>query len=250
MTIPSSLAEWAAPGGEPWQNRVLDELDYGIVVLTPQLRVAYCNAAASRRLAEPSSPIVLGESALEARCSRDAVALHDALRGAMLRGWRRLLCLQAGSGVLTLAVVPLEGQCGSAASILLILGRRSACETLSIRALAQSLRLTAGETEVLSQLVAGHRPVEIAAQLSVALSTVRTHISNIRSKAGVASICELVDEAARLPPLTARLASQRVAILKPAAPPPATRSAPPPSSPRTPAQNSSRCESPPPPRSA
>jgi len=207
MTITTSLVEWAGSDSEPWQNRVLEMLDYGIVVLTPQLRIAYCNAAARRQLAASASPIVLGASALEARCSRDAVALHDALRGAMLRGWRRLLHLQAGSSTLTLAVVPLEAHAGSLASVLVILGRRRACETLSIQALARSLRLTAAETEVLSQLVSGQRPAEIAENLSVGLSTVRTHISNIRSKSGAASIRELVSEAARLPPLTDRLAA-------------------------------------------
>jgi DNA-binding CsgD family transcriptional regulator len=188
-----------------WQSLILEEIDYGIVMLTPQLQVTYCNGAARNDLTSPS-PVVLTADELRARSPRDDTLLHDALRAATQRGLRRLLTFRRDESALTMAVVPMDrGGDAPQASVLVILGRRRMCETLSAQGLAKCLGLTPTEGRVLAHLSAQQRPADIAHALCVALSTVRTHIASIRAKTGVSSIRELIQLIARLPPLTNRL---------------------------------------------
>lgn len=194
----------------PWLGAVLDEIDYGIVVLTPRLELAYCNRIGRSEL-NGGSPVTLLNGGLHAGESREDRQLREALRLAAERGLRRLLAFHRDEGTLTMAIVPMGGRddrpTGQPAPVLVIFGRRQMCETLSAQALAKCFGLTEAEGRILAQLVAQQRPAEIAARLCVALCTVRTHIANIRVKAGVSSIRELVQMMARLPPLTNRLLS-------------------------------------------
>jgi DNA-binding CsgD family transcriptional regulator len=85
------------------------------------------------------------------------------------------------------------------------LGKRQMCEQLSVQGYARSVALTPAETRVLELVCAGVRPAEIAGQLRVAVSTVRTQIGSIRVKTGATSIRELVRQVAVLPPLVGAL---------------------------------------------
>ena len=75
------------------------------------------------------------------------------------------------------------------------------CEALSVQGFARSHGLTAAETRVLVALCEGTPPGAVAAQVGVAISTVRTQIGNIRQKTGAESIRDLVRQVAVLPPL-------------------------------------------------
>lgn len=57
--------------------------------------------------------------------------------------------------------------------------------------LARALRLTAAETRVLDRFARLNTPREIAEQMHVSLSTVRSHLKQIHSKAGVESAVQL-----------------------------------------------------------
>ena len=57
--------------------------------------------------------------------------------------------------------------------------------------LARALRLTAAETRVLDQFARLNSPREIAERMSVSLSTVRSHLKQIHSKAGVETAVQL-----------------------------------------------------------
>lgn len=57
--------------------------------------------------------------------------------------------------------------------------------------LARALRLTAAETRVLDQFARLNTPREIAERMHVSLSTVRSHLKQIHSKAGVESAVQL-----------------------------------------------------------
>ena len=57
--------------------------------------------------------------------------------------------------------------------------------TVEDSGLAQSLRLTASEARVLDQFARLNSPREIAERMGVSLSTVRSHLKQIHSKAGV-----------------------------------------------------------------
>lgn len=189
----------------PWQHHVLDEIDYGIVVLTPELAITYCNKVARAELDAPS-PVALVAGVLRAATPHDDTLLQDALRAAAQRGLRRLHAFRHGERTLTMAIVPMDrGDSAPGASVLVMLGRRRVCEALSAQGLARCLGLTPAEAQVLAQLSAQQRPIEIARRLCVALSTVRSHIASIRSKTGASSIRELIQLMARLPPLTERV---------------------------------------------
>lgn len=57
--------------------------------------------------------------------------------------------------------------------------------------LARALRLTAAETRVLDRFARLNTPREIAEQMAISLSTVRSHLKQIHSKAGVESAVQL-----------------------------------------------------------
>lgn len=89
--------------------------------------------------------------------------------------------------------------------VLVVLGKRQLCSDLGLEMLATSYGLTLAERRVLAALVREATPREIAAAHAVALSTVRTQISSIRSKLGTHSIDGLLLRAAEVPPVAGAL---------------------------------------------
>jgi len=184
-----------------WLAATLDEIDYGMLLLHDGANVLQVNHAARAEL-DGTHPLQLVGRELRARHPHDAAPLADALRGASDRGLRRLLTLGDGEQRASVSVVPLPASADRFGPVtLLILGKRQVCELLSVQGFARSHRLTSAETRVLAALCQGTPPTEIAAQLGVAISTVRTQISTIRGKTGAESIRELVRQVAVLPPL-------------------------------------------------
>ncbi len=183
-----------------WLAATLDEIDYGMLLLHDGANVLQANHAARAEL-DGTHPLQLLGRELRARHPHDVVPLADALRGAQ-RGLRRLLTLGDGEQRASVSVVPLPaGDDAFGPVTLLILGKRQVCELLSVQGFARSHRLTSAETRVLAALCQGTPPSEIAVQLGVAISTVRTQISTIRGKTGAQSIRALVRQVAVLPPL-------------------------------------------------
>jgi DNA-binding CsgD family transcriptional regulator len=186
---------------------MLDEVDYGLLLVSADARVAHVNQAARVEL-DASHPLrVLGHE-LRARNQQDAALLHGAFVNAR-RGMRRLLILRDGDRHVNVSIVPLAVPFAvePAAGILIILGKRQVCEQLSIQGYARVHRLTPAETRVLIALSQGTQPNDIAVQQGVAISTVRTQINNIRLKTGALSIAALVRQVAVLPPLMSTLRS-------------------------------------------
>ncbi len=195
-----------------WWLGMLDEIDYGMLVVGGDGQVSYMNHAARMELDGGHALHLLG-STLRAQRAQDVAPLLDALAGAQ-RGLRKLLRLGTGAQRVSVSVVPLAqgsrhgGWAGAAT--LLVLGKRQLCSALSVQAYAGSVGLTAAETRVLELLCSGARPAAVAAQVGVALSTVRTQIASIRAKTGASSLRELVQLVAVLPPLVGALRTARV----------------------------------------
>jgi len=61
------------------------------------------------------------------------------------------------------------------------------------------------EQQVLAALCDGQRAKEIAVRLAIGEATVRTHVNNIKTKTGCASIVDIVKQVSRLPPMVAAL---------------------------------------------
>jgi DNA-binding CsgD family transcriptional regulator len=183
---------------------MLDEIDYGMLLVTADAQVVYLNHAARLEL-DGEHPLQMLGSSLRAHRPQDVAPLYDALASAQ-RGLRKLVTLGEGVQRVSVSVVPLpaeDNHCqeGLRPTTLLVLGKRQVCEQLSVQGFARSMHLTPAETRVLEHLCSGVRPTRIAQQQNVAVSTVRTQIGSIRSKTGAASISDLVRQVAVLPPL-------------------------------------------------
>ena len=192
----------AAPArSSHWLAATLDELDYGMLLLTGETQVAHANHAARADLGT-SHPLQLNGRELRARRPQDVAALADALHAAARRGLRKLLTLGEGAQRVSVSVVPLSSADDPGGPVTLVmLGKSRVCEALSVQGYARSHRLTAAETRVLASLCHGVPPAQIATQVGVAISTVRTQIGHIRQKTGAPSIRALVQQVAVLPPL-------------------------------------------------
>lgn len=181
-------------------SRMLDVVDYAMIVVVEGAVVAFANAVAHAEL-DDAHPLRLAGGQLHARDGRDAQALGGALHNALRRGMQSMLCLNPqGSLPMPVSVLPLRGVVDAPAA-LLVVGRRQLCEELSVEAFARAHALTEAETRVLKLLCAGRVPADIAASLGVKLSTVRTQIGAIRLKTGARDIRSIVQTLSRLPPM-------------------------------------------------
>lgn len=195
------------PDTRGWLAAALDELDYGIVLVDPSGDVMHVNQAAQTQL-EEEHPLTVVANELQARMASDMQPLRVALAEASVRGLRKLLTLGYGCHRATVSIVPLgsslpENRSGQA--VLVILEKRSVCESLSVAAFARSNGLTDAETRVLDALCNGSDAGGVAAGLGVAISTIRTQISAIRNKTGESSVRSLVRRIALLPPIRSSL---------------------------------------------
>ncbi|MDC8785665.1 helix-turn-helix transcriptional regulator [Roseateles koreensis] len=189
-----------------WMSLVLEELDYGVLLLNAAGRVLHCNLIARRSL-DDSHPLEIVGNQVRARDPHDVAPLAEALLHAERDGRRCLLRLGEGGERCQRAnvvVVPLNRDV-SRAAVLLVLERGQLCGDLAAQWFALRYGLTPTETEVLKALSAGIRPNFVAEQQGVAISTVRTQIQSIRAKSGADSIGELMRQLAMLPPLMSTL---------------------------------------------
>lgn len=194
----------AASQGARWLALMLDEIDYGMVLLGEGGQVLHVNHAARAEL-DAEHPLQLQGRELRARLPQDMAPLQDALQAAA-RGLRRLVTLGERDEPFTMAVVPLGAMAsGTPGATLLLLGKRRVCESLSVQWFARTHSLTPAETRVLEALCQGLDPREVAEQHGVGLATVRTQIGSIRSKTGTESIRDLVRRVAVLPPMVSSL---------------------------------------------
>ncbi|MBQ0945578.1 helix-turn-helix transcriptional regulator [Ideonella sp. 4Y16] len=187
--------------------QVLDEIDYGLVLLADARQVLHVNHAARAELGE-DHPLQLLGGELRARDAKDVAALFDAVNTAVTKGLRRMLSIGQGAQRISVSVVPLGGLApgaNSPAGALLVLGRRQVCGALSIHGYARAHGLSDHEERVLRQLCDGLTPTEIADRHGVKIATVRTQIACIRAKTDTPSIRELVQSVAMLPPMMSSL---------------------------------------------
>lgn len=193
-----------------FMQHMLDEIDYGMLLVGADGQVLYLNHAARREL-DGEHPLQLAGNQIVTAHPGDTSALQEALLAAQ-RGLRRLLTLGRGEQRVGISVVPLHDQQDADGTTLLVLGKRSVCEQLTVQGYARAVALTPAETRVLEQLCGGVQPTAIASRQGVAVSTVRTQIGSIRAKTGANSIRELVRQVAVLPPLVGALRGSAAAF--------------------------------------
>jgi len=187
-------------------SRALDEIDHGLLLLDLNGRILHANHPAQRELATQRT-LRMGQGGLLCASSGTAqarirLALHDAERDC-----RSIVELEHPEESLSLAFVPLaSGRSGGAVDAVLVMcNRRSGVQPLTLQMYARSRGLTPTEQSVLAQLCAGKAAEEIAERQGICLSTVRTHIKNMRLKTGATSIRDIVHRVTRMPQIVSTL---------------------------------------------
>lgn len=186
---------------------VLDEIDYGLMLLSADGLVAHANHAALRELGS-NHPLELRSRRLRARDPQEHQSLMAALDAARLRGARSLLNFVGAEARLGLSIVPLPlplSNHSDGNAVLLTLQRAQIVEKLSVGAFARARGLSQREEEVLTALCEGLRPTQIAERMGVAVATVRSHVHNLKEKTHCRSMVELVKQVALLPPIVTAL---------------------------------------------
>lgn len=198
---------------------MLDQVDHPMILVAADQTVIHANRSAQVELrrdgdgaCNDAHPLVWHGASLMARAHDDAVALAQAIQGALARGLRKLVALgsQPASRVsVAVMAVGAQGRTGDApgtdaagqGSVLLVMGKRRVGGDLSLYWFARHHGLTQTEASVLQALCNGQGPNEIAREHGVAISTVRTQLAAIRAKTGAPTLRCLVNEVACLPPL-------------------------------------------------
>lgn len=187
---------------------VLDEIDYGLMLLSGDGLVAHANHAALREL-NSVHPLELRSRRLRARDPLEHQALSAALDNAHRRGARSLVNVGSDAARMGLSIVPLPLPLSSRETegnaVLLTLQRTQLVEKLSVGAFARERGLSQREQEVLGALCEGLRPNQIAERMGVAVATVRSHVHNLKEKTHSRSMVDLVKQIALLPPLVTAL---------------------------------------------
>jgi DNA-binding NarL/FixJ family response regulator len=184
--------------------RVLDEVDYGLMVIDAQGRIRHANHLARHEMST-GRVIMTHAKSLLGRTTDLSAQIQVALEHA-LRGQRRLLQLKQGDHELSMAFVPLSHPLEfDAPTVLVLLSRKNACDNLALRMFARSQSLSPSEEAVLLALCRGASIPDIAADHKVAESTVRSQIKALREKTGCGSIRALMQRVHSLPPVVPAL---------------------------------------------
>lgn len=179
---------------------LFDEISHGMLVVSPKGRVLQSNQAARDEMTRNGVLQVLDHE-LQALSPMDGKLLQAAL--AKARDDIRSLVKLSGSGItLMLSVVPLKHRSGSSCEqIALFFERRAVCDSGMFVFFARSHRLTRTEEQVLNLLCRSLSTPDIALELDVAVSTVRSHVRSLCIKTGAKGARDLINRVATLPPV-------------------------------------------------
>ena len=182
---------------------LMDELAHGVLIVMLDGRLLHANQAARHELARRKVP-GMGHRLLQAMRAEEARLLQDAL-AKVADGKRSLLTLAVGEGApLAMAVVPLKAE-GPSRKAALVFARAAVCEALMLCFFARSHGLTHTEEHVLGILCQGFSAPDIALQMNVAVSTVRSHVRSMCAKTRSSGVRELVKRVSLLPPVAPAL---------------------------------------------
>jgi DNA-binding CsgD family transcriptional regulator len=176
---------------------LIDELAHGVVITTEEGRILHANQAARHELVRAKC-IALWQGGLVQACRPEC---DSELQLAIARAAGGLVHLAAleGPGI-SVAVVPLKHSAADARCAL-VFSRASVCDPLMLGFFARRHGITPAEHQVLAGLCEGMSAPQIASQLRVAVSTIRSHVRSICAKTRASSVRDLVQRVAVLPPV-------------------------------------------------
>jgi DNA-binding CsgD family transcriptional regulator len=190
-----------APG--PGLSLFMDELAYAVLLVSNKGQVLHANQAARHELVL-RRVLAVHEGQLQTADTEQSKVLAQALAKAE-KGRRSLIALRSPSRQhLSIAVVPLRPERPlQAPSIALVFSRASVCDAVMLCFFARTHGLTPSEEQVLGILCQGYSAPQIAVQLHVAVSTIRSHVRSMCAKTQSNGVRALVGQVAVLPPIGA-----------------------------------------------
>ena len=190
----SQHPHWVLDGA----RELLELVAHGLAIVTTEGRWIQGNRTARDSLASGTA-LRMVHGMVEPVRSQEGPAFRVALKQAQA-GRRSLVAL--GGSSLHVAVVPLrpEAAGGEAVAVALLFPRARPCDPAMLSLFARAHGITPSEEQVLSALCQGLNAPEVAMQLQVAVSTVRTHIRNLCAKTGAKGVRQLVQQILTLPP--------------------------------------------------
>jgi DNA-binding CsgD family transcriptional regulator len=187
---------------------LMDELAHGVMIVNLEGKLLHANQAARHELARRQLSGACGRL-LQTLRPEDARPLQDALLK-VADGKRSLVTVSLGTGApLAVAVIPLKSE-EPVRKAALVFARASVCDSLMLCFFARSHGLTHTEEHVLGILCQGYSAPEIAVQMKVAVSTVRSHVRSLCAKTRSSGVRELVKRVAVLPPVAPALRHEPV----------------------------------------
>jgi len=176
---------------------VLDQIAHGVMVLEEDQTCLHVNFSAQQELGR-RRVLERSGSRIQAVTPQGQSQLNSSMQ-AVRAGRKSLITMNAVGLSLNLMVVPLKAR--SISRALLMFARPAMCDGLVLNSFSARFGLTRSEEAVLAALCQGYNTPEVAQQLGVAVSTVRTHVRNLCAKTGSAGVRDLVQQIATLPPL-------------------------------------------------
>lgn len=177
---------------------VINELACGVMILTLEGKTLFVNDVARAVLAR-SQLLEGGDLPCDAT-SDNGRAMAFALAH-VAEGKRCLVSLVIEGRPLALAAVPLNGEPGTPTRVALVFSRTAIHDSLMLVLFARSHGLTPAEEHVLGFVCQGYTTPEVAKQMKVAVSTIRSHVRSVCAKTRSNGMGELVNRVAILPPV-------------------------------------------------
>ena len=195
----SSMVQAAGHG----LSLVMDEFAHGVVLATVKGQLLHANQAARHELAR-RQVLSVHDGRLHTTDAAQSKVLVQALAKAET-GRRSLISLRcAARKRVSIAVVPLRAELPQHTSaVALVFSRASVCDAVMLCFFARTHGLTPSEEQVLGILCQRYSAPQVALQLDVAVSTVRSHVRSMCAKTSSNGVRALVGQVAVLPPIGA-----------------------------------------------
>lgn len=191
-------------------GRMLDEIDYGMILLDAKGCIWHVNHLARAEIGA-GQVLHVEDGQLCTRAPGKNADLQQAIRRAG-QGARSMIVLRSSTQpdqpACELALVPMGHPLealGSALPVLAITSRQTLCEPISIQFFAQAHGLTTAEKNVLMALSQGLEVEEIAQKRGISEATVRTQVKQLRVKTQCGSIREILTKLSKLPPVVSSI---------------------------------------------